>query len=114
MMNVICYILPAIIASNILFKLGFKESMLSFILNSSFFIVSICVLNYCILIFGFDYTSAHIDFDSTSMIFVVKYLLLSLIWVVILPLIIWNLNRNVEIKIKERIILSKNSKEVPK
>lgn len=107
-MNIIAYILPAIIASYILIKLGFKENWLSFISSTSLFVILIFILNSCVLIWGFDYSSIAIDFSSISMWFMVKYLLLSLLWSFILPPLLWNINKNIKFTVKEKIILKES------
>lgn len=108
-MNIIAYVLPAIIASYILVKLGSKESFLSCIASTSLFTILIFIINSSILIWGFDYSSKTIDFSTISMVFMVKYLLLSLVWALILPLLVWNIRKNIKFKVKAKIIVKENN-----
>lgn len=108
MMNIIAYVLPAIVASQILIKLGFKERLITFVSSTSLFIILIFILNSCVLIWGFDYSSIIIDFSSIGMSFMVRYLLLSLLCVFTLPFLLWNINKNIQFRVKEKILIKEN------
>jgi hypothetical protein len=113
-MNIIFYLFPAIVATGILFKLGFKESYVNLIVFSSFFTVIIYILNYSVLLFGFGYYSIPADTLITSVSFSIKYLVLSMIWAFLLPLTVWNISKNVNLKVKENIIFQKRHKKESK
>ena len=104
MVNVISYVLPAIVASWIFTKLGSKENLLALITGTSLFMILIFLLNSSVLIWGFDYSHGVIDFSSTSLIFMVQYVLLSLFWAALLPFLLWNIKRNLNVRTKEKII----------
>jgi len=108
-MNTISYALPAIIASYILIKLESKEKLISFVTAGGLFAILIFILNSGVLLWMFDYPNRVIDFTSTSMTFTVRYLLLSLFWTAILPPLIWNIKKNIQVRVKEKIVLKNNS-----
>lgn len=104
MINIISYILPAVVGAYILINLGFKKDYISFISNVSLFVVLIFILNASVLIWGFNYSNIIIDFNTVGIKFMLKYLVLSLFWSVILAFLFWNIRKNIKFKVEEKIL----------
>jgi hypothetical protein len=104
-MNIICYLLPSFVSAGILINLKAKstlqEILVSLMTYISLFVLLITLANYTMLIVCFNYSGLPIDFALTSMSFVVKYISLSLMWGILLPLLYWNISKNISIEFKE-------------
>ncbi len=87
-MNIICYLLPSVVATGVLKKLSGDRSKSFYFCNLSFFVLAVTLLNYSIIYLFFGNNYPAIDFNVADMLFVIRYLLISMVWSIILPLMV--------------------------